>query len=184
MQDTPDTLSGNELDDSGYDESPEISPKTSGEASPQPLQPARRKRRRFLWLGGLLAVVLMAAVGGYFLTRAVSQKPSTSSVIADSVREKPVHLAAFIIPFTEGGTFSYIHIGVSFGVDGDDIRQELNRKKNILRGKIYDQLRAETVQNDRIPSLEYLKKKILNVVRDTMGQGETDKIYITHFLIV
>jgi len=90
----------------------------------------------------------------------------------------------FIIPFEGNSGFAYLYLSISFELPNKEIREEVEGKREWLRGIIYDRLRRHAMRAKKSLSPEDLKALIKENLREILAPQELKEVYIIHFLAV
>ena len=99
-------------------------------------------------------------------------------------KDYSVDFDSFIIPHNEYSKYTYISLSISFVLPNKELKQEMIRRKNQLRGIIYEILKEKVNKSKEVPSLEMLKEFITIGANQVLLNGEVGEIYITDFLSV
>ena len=91
---------------------------------------------------------------------------------------------SFVIPLKEKRGLTYISLSISFNVPNKELRQEIIKRKDQIRGIIYDVLREEINRIEEIPPLEKIKGFLTRRVNMALSAGKVNEVYITKFLAV
>ncbi len=91
---------------------------------------------------------------------------------------------SFIVPFKENRRFTYISLSIVFSLPNNEVRKEMSRKRDHIRGILYDMFIDEINRAYRIPPIDHLKKSIIRTVNRTLSVGAVKEVFVTQFLAV
>ena len=91
-------------------------------------------------------------------------------------------LENFVIPFDREDN-DYMSLSISLRSTDGAVLNELGRKKEILRGRLYDLLKAHADQATGHPTLAGIKEIVYNGVNAWLSAGRVEGVYITQFII-
>jgi flagellar basal body-associated protein FliL len=183
-------FSGNELDDA---EGEAYEAFSEGKFSTETEEQYTKERKLSLWL--LVSLCFLAGTGIFYLYAMVVCRSSEDNKINKKVKvfqiDKPsapknysIDFDSFIIPCNQYSKYTYISLSISFALPNKELKQEMLRSKDQLRGIIYDIVKEKVNKPKEFPSLEILKEFIIISVNQTLLNGQVDDIYITDFLSV
>ncbi len=197
-------FSGNELDESGGEESesiPEEKKYTGLELDELDVPPIpeeedskiiegkyREKKRLSLYIA--IGLCLLIGIGCLYLKWKKSnipfnQKEGISQSIRLAIPEAQLLIfPSFVIPFKENKQFTYISLSISFNVPNKELGREMIENKFQLRGIIYDILREEINKATGILPLKELKKFVIRGLNTALSTGKVNEVYISKFLAV
>jgi flagellar basal body-associated protein FliL len=95
-----------------------------------------------------------------------------------------IAFSSFIVPFKENQRFTYITLSIVISLPNKEIRNEMNGKRDHLRGILYDMFKEEINRGYRIPSIDHLKKSIIRTINGVLSVGEVKEVFVTQFLAV
>ena len=88
----------------------------------------------------------------------------------------------FVIPFHRENNH-YISLSISLESADRMVLNELKNKEEILRGRIYDLLKAHAQEAAGHPSLAATKEMVADSINAWLSAGRVDGVYITRFII-
>ncbi|MFP4071047.1 MAG: flagellar basal body-associated protein FliL [Desulfovibrionales bacterium] len=148
--------------------------------------PEENSKRLNTW--GLVA----AALGTVLVTTAVlaflvlkipsesSMKSSTSSVPAELL----VTLEPFLIPFENGEHVSILQCTFSLPVDNPTLKQEVERKRIVLRNALYFYLsQKELLHLGEHEAADLLKADLTAVVNQNLNLGQVETVLVDEYLV-
>jgi flagellar basal body-associated protein FliL len=99
-------------------------------------------------------------------------------------KEETITFDSFIVPFRENKKFTYISLSIVFRLPNKEIRREISRKREYLRGILYDMFTEEINRVNNIPPIDHLKESIIRTVNRALSTGAVKEVFITQFLAV
>jgi flagellar basal body-associated protein FliL len=183
-------FTGNELDDAeeqAYKPSPEEKSSTQTEEQ----YPGETKVS--IWL--VFSLCFLAGTGIFYLYAKVVGTSSEDNQINKKVqayqidkftapKNYSIDFKSFIIPYSQNSKYTYIALSISFALPNKELKQEMVRSKDQLRGIIYDIVKSKVNESKEVPSLRILKEFITIGVNQRLLNGQINDIYITDFLSV
>ena len=100
------------------------------------------------------------------------------------LKEETITFDSFIVPFTENKRFTYISLSIVFRLPNKEISREMSRKKDYIRGILYDMFTEEINRANEIPPMDHLKESIIRTVNRALSTGMVKEVFITQFLAV
>lgn len=91
---------------------------------------------------------------------------------------------SFIVPFSESKEFTYISLSIVIRLPNKELRNEINGKRDRIRGILYDMFLVEINRENRIPPIDHLKKLIIETVNGVISGGVVKEVFFTQFLAV
>ena len=180
MQENDKIFSGNELDDSEFDENRTIQDE---KVSTDAINISKRKKR--LVLLGVIGLCLIAVTSYIYLTRLFVQRekqPKIMPILTPDIQTLKFH--PFVIPLKNDKKYSYMYLSISFIFPEKEIKEEMLKKKYLLRNIIYDLLSEHANQIEWVPALDQLKLLVVKGINDTLSSGKINDLYITRFLMI
>ena len=142
--------------------------------------PGLRKKALLLAAAGLCMIVLGVAMYGTVFR---PEKKATPKTVAIAIPRNPsLNFDDFVIPFLRESNH-YISLSISLRSANGAVLNELNLKKEIFRGRIYDLIKAHVDQAAGHPSLAATKQMIADSINAWLTAGRVDGVYITRFII-
>ncbi len=140
----------------------------------------------FIFMTGLC---LLAIFGGIYLYITVSTRHSSEKEDRQTVRlpvqtDQSLYFDSFIIPTEEIGEFTYISFSLTLKMTNRVLEKERVKRKNQLRGIIYDNLRNKIDEEKVVPTIEQIKRFITGTVNGALSTELVDDAYVTDFLAV
>jgi len=183
-------FSGNELDDT---EGEAYKPFSEEKFSTETEEQYKKERKLSLWL--VVALCFLTGTGIFYLYSRLACTSSEDKKINNKVeafqidkfsaqKDYSINFNSFIIPYYQYSKYTYISLSISLALPNKELKQEMIRRKDQLRGIIYDILKEEVNKSKEVPSLEILKELITIGFNQALLNGEVDDIYITDFLSV
>lgn len=99
-------------------------------------------------------------------------------------QEESITFDSFVIPLNEKSSFAYVSLSISLELPNKELREEMEDRKELLRGVIYDALEREMGRSKDIPQVSNFKILIKKTLNTALTTGELKEVYITHFLAV
>ena len=94
-------------------------------------------------------------------------------------------LATFVILFSEDQDRTYLSLNISLKLSNSNISKEIEEKKTLLRGAIYEVLdKAVKAVSPQMMTKEQMKRDIISALNDLLVTGTIDDVYFTEFLVV
>jgi flagellar basal body-associated protein FliL len=90
----------------------------------------------------------------------------------------------FIVPFKNNTRFTYISLSIVISLPNNEVRNEMTRKRDRIRGILYDMFIEEVNRENKIPPIDHLKKSIIRTVNRVLSVGEVKEVFVTQFLAV
>ncbi len=182
MKENTEEFSGNELDDTVIEEVPTINTEINSNSSvPQD----SKGKNKFPLIYILLVLVLVLGISAIFLGKSFLGKKNISEAVPVTIPEvQLINFDSFVIPYTGGKNYSYISLSASFYLPQEAVRLEIDEKKLLLRGTIYELINRQTQQSGWDPSLLQLKDLIRKAVNRKLSSGQVDELFITHYLVI
>jgi flagellar basal body-associated protein FliL len=180
LKENTEEFSGNELDDTNNEEVPTTNTEINSTGSV--LQNLKGKNRFRLTCILLVFVLGISTIflGRYFLGR----KNNPEAVPATIPGVQLIKFDSFVIPYKGIKNYSYISLSASFYLQKEAVRLEIDEKKHLLRGAIYELISRQTQQPGWDPSLLKLKNLIRKAVNRELSSGQVDELFITHYLVI
>ena len=104
------------------------------------------------------------------------------------LNDRSFDFGSFVIPIEQRDNFSYISLSIDFKISNKELKAEILRKKNLLRGMIYDILIKEINNSKEFPlvneTLENIKENIIKSVNEAVVNGKVNEAYLRGFLAV
>ena len=100
------------------------------------------------------------------------------------LKEETIAFDSFIVPFRENKRFTYISLSIVFSLPNKEISREMSRKRDYIRGILYDMFTEEINRANNIPPIDHLKASIIRTVNRTLSTGVVKEVFITQFLAV
>ena len=91
---------------------------------------------------------------------------------------------SFIVPFKENERFTYITLSIVISIPNKELRKEISRKRDHIRGILYEAFIDEINRENRIPAIGHLKKTIIRTVNGVLAGGVVKEVFVTQFLAV
>ncbi len=154
----------------------------------------RCKRKLFLLF--IWGIFIFTGLLSYPFLKNLIVRPMTPtksrqvSTITHRVKRFPVQsnrsvtFDSFIIPFEEHNRFTYISLSISFDLPNKDLKDEMHKKNNLIRGIIYRTLNKNIKILTSVSSLENLKRLIIHQVNGVLADGKVNEAIITDFSMV
>ena len=180
MEENTEKFNGNELDDTDVEE---VST-TDTEADSVNSVPQEPKKRNRLLLTCILTVFVLV-ISAIFIVKPFQGKKNITEVVPEAIPEvQLIKFDSFVIPYKGRKNYSYISLSASFYLQQEPVRLEIDEKRHLLRGTIYELIRKQTQKTGWDPSLQKLKNLILKAVNRELSAGKVDELYITHYLVL
>lgn len=180
MKEDTDRFNGNELDDTDSEEAPTINMEINAASS---VPPDSKEKNKFMLTRILLVFVF--AISAIFLGRYFFGKKNNPEAVPTTIPEVQLtKFDSFVIPYTGRKNYSYISLSVSFYLPQEAVRLEIDEKKHLLRGTIYELISRRTQQPGWAPSLLKLKDLIRKAVNRELSAGQVTELFITHYLVI
>jgi flagellar basal body-associated protein FliL len=180
MKENTDTFNGNELDDTVSEEAPTIDSEINAAGS----VPQDSKEKNKLILTCILLVFIFM-ISAFFLGRYFLSKKNIPEAVPTTIPEVQLtKFDSFVIPYTGRKNYSYISLSVSFYLPQEAVRLEIDEKKHLLRGTIYELISRQAQQSGQGPSLLQLKDLIRKAVNRKLSAGQVNELFITHYLVI
>ena len=106
------------------------------------------------------------------------------SEILPAQKREMIKFDSFIVPFKENGRFTYLSLSFIFSLPNKEIRDEMSRKRDRIRGNLYEMFIEEVNSASRIPGIDHLKKSIITTVNRVVSAGVVEEVFVTQFLAV
>ncbi len=90
----------------------------------------------------------------------------------------------FIVPFKNNTRFTYISLSIVISLPNNEVRNEMTRKRDRIRGILYDMFIEEVNRENKIPPIDHLKKSIIRTVNRVLSVGVVKEVFVTQFLAV
>ncbi len=90
----------------------------------------------------------------------------------------------FIVLFKNNTRFTYISLSIVISLPNNEVRNEMTRKRDRIRGILYDMFIEEVNRENRIPPIDHLKKSIIRTVNRVLSVGVVKEVFVTQFLAV
>jgi flagellar basal body-associated protein FliL len=100
------------------------------------------------------------------------------------LKEETITFDSFIVPFRENKRFTYISLSIVFSLPNKEISREMSRKRDYIRGILYDMFTEEINRANNIPPIDHLKESIIRTVNRVLSTGVVKEVFITQFLAV
>ena len=100
------------------------------------------------------------------------------------LKEETITFDSFIVPFRQNKRFTYISLSIVFHLPNKEISREMSRKRDYIRGILYDMFTEEINRANNIPPIDHLKASIIRTVNRTLSTGVVKEVFITQFLAV
>ena len=176
-EESDEQFSGNELDEPKNERSKSI-PEQETMKGPE----KKYKGKGLLWLFIAIGLLLLSGVGYLYLK---GDKFSVTSTEKFAIpKDQLVVFHSFVIPFKQSEIFTYVSLSIAFNLPNKELRDEMIREKNRLRGIIYDMLTKEINGLNGVPSLVKFKECIIRAVNGALSVGRVNEAYITDLLAV
>jgi flagellar basal body-associated protein FliL len=91
---------------------------------------------------------------------------------------------SFIVPFKKNTRFTYISLSIVISLPNNEVRNEMTRKRDRIRGILYDMFIEEVNRENKIPPIDHLKKSIIRTVNRVLSVGVVKEVFVTQFLAV
>jgi flagellar basal body-associated protein FliL len=121
-------------------------------------------------------------VGTSFVKKA---KPSKGPAPASQVKvgRKPmVNFDPFLVPLGPKSRYTLISLSFALELPNGKIKEETEKRINEVRGVIYDTLKEDFVNAEKIPSVQEVKDGISRAVRKALAGRQVTDVYISQFL--
>lgn len=145
------------------------------------------KSRKKLYIFVAAGLVALSAVS-YFALQQMGFLHKKDMPLRDERTEiqgpDRVTFDSFIIPFERDSGFAYLCLSISCELPNKEIKEEMEGKREWLRGVIYDSIRRHMMSATPSPSPEDLKALIKEDLRGILAPQELMEVYIIHFLAV
>jgi flagellar FliL protein len=150
-----------------------------GTAAETPVSGNRRKLI-IAATAGLCTLALGAAMYGTLVRPVETAAPPTTptAIAAKSSQD----FEGFVIPFHRENKH-YLSISISLESADGTVLHELKEKEAIIRGRLYDLLKAYAEQAAGYPSLAATKEMVAGSINAWLSAGRVDGVYITRFVI-
>ena len=152
------------------------------EAETQTSVPGSRKKMLVTAAAGLCSLALGAAMYGIFFTTKEPAAPAATPPAIAIPEISSQDFEDFVIPFHRENNH-YISLSISLESADRVVLNELKNKKEILRGRIYDLLKAHAELAAGHPSLAAAKEMVADSINTWLSAGRVDGVYITRFVI-
>ena len=104
------------------------------------------------------------------------------------LNDRSFSFGSFVIPIKQKDNFSYISLSIDFKIPNKELEMEIIRKKDQLRGMIYDILKKEINSSEEFPllneALENIKGNIIRRVNEIVVNGKVNEAYLRGILAV
>lgn len=178
MEDT-DKFSGNELDETKYDDET-LAVQEAVAANSVKNKPNRKRLILICILITTFIAISIVIYGKYLFPR--RNKPEAVPMKISGIQI--TKLNSFIIPYSKGNNYSYISISVSLYLPEEAIRNEVAEKRNMLRGTIYELINRQAQNPGWEPSLQQLKYLIREGINEKLSAGKIRELFITEYLVI
>ena len=155
-----------------------------------PVKRRSARNRSFLFILIILGASVILALGYFHLKHNIL---SLNNKEIESVPEKrrfpilkeeTITFDSFVVPFRENKRFTYISLSIVFRLPNKEIGREMSRKRDYIRGILYDMFTEEINRSNKIPPIDHLKEIILRTVNQALSTGMVREVFITQFLAV
>ena len=143
-----------------------------------------RGRKRLIVLV-VLGMCLLSGTGYLFLKvgKPLIQREKTRLVERyDIPKNHNITFHSFIIPFKENDNFTYISLSIILNVPNKEVKRQIMRDKDRLRGRLYDILKEEINRFKEVPSMEDLKEPIKRGIDEALANEKVNEVFIDQFL--
>ena len=144
--------------------------------------PGNRRKVLFTATAGLCTLALGAAMYATVFRPTKTVAPATAPLPAAMAVHPSLNLDNFLIPFHKENSH-YISLSISLESAERAVMDELKKKKEILRGRIYDRLKAYAEGDGGHPTLATTKEMVSDSINAWLSAGRVDAVYITRFII-
>ena len=104
------------------------------------------------------------------------------------LNDRSFNFGSFVIPIKQKNNFSYISLSIDFKIPNKELEMEIIRKKDQLRGMIYDILIKDINDSEEFPplneTLENIKGNIIRRVNEIVVNGKVTEAYLRGILAV
>ena len=131
----------------------------------------------------LIPVLFLAILAAYLRFHESEKEPQPPLWVQQFPLRENLLIAFedFIIPINEGGTYTYIALGIFFKAKNEKTKGELMKRTQEIRSRLYDALREELKNSTDVPPLERIKDQILMAAIRILGSGKVDEVYVSKF---
>ena len=104
------------------------------------------------------------------------------------LNDRSFNFGSFVIPVRQKDNFSYISLSIDFKIKNKELEMEIIRKKERLRGVIYDILIKEINNSEEFPlsdeAIKSVKGNIIRTVNEVVVNGKVTEAYLRGLLAV
>lgn len=144
------------------------------------------KKRKLLFVFVMVELCLLLGLGYLFFQNKEDAIPQVTRVLIRN--DRSFNFGSFVIPIQQNNNFSYISLSIDFKMPNKELEIEMIRKKDQIRGIIYDILIKEINKSEELSilkeSFDKIKGFIIQRINEVVTNGKINEVYLRDFLAV
>lgn len=144
------------------------------------------KKKKLLSIFVIVELCLLLVFGYHFFQNKKGVTPRVKRVLISN--DRSFNFGSFVIPVKEHNNFSYISLSIGFKMPNKELEIEMIRKRDQIRGLIYDILIEEVNQSEALPmpmaTFDNIKEFIIQRTNEVVTSGKINEAYLKDFLAV